>query len=193
MRWSGFTGAPGFTNFYFRDFDWDPNPVAADAVDATDRVETFISTIKADLPNVVQLSVDGDCDIIEETTGELLGTLNGVPGAAQSGTAGAGGYAGASGAVVTWRTGGIRNGRRIRGRTFIVPLYSNKYGADGTLDGATVTNLTTAATALSDLTGSPDLGVWARPTGPAATDGVWHVVTSFTVPDLAAVLRSRRD
>lgn len=193
MRWSGFTGSPGYSNFYFASDAWDPGPELADAADAVDRVETFINGIKGDLPNVVQLAVLGDVGVVDEFTGNLTNILNGAPGAAQSGTAGAGGYPAASGAVINWLTNGFHEGRRVRGRTFIVPLYSNKYGADGSLDGATVTSLAAAAAALGDTGGSPNLGVWKRPSGPGATDGLFHTVTSTSVPDLAAVLRSRRD
>ena len=192
-RWTGFTGAPGFSNFYFGKDDREADITVADAIAATDRVNQFIVDIKAQLPNVVQLQVDADCEVLDEVNSSLVDVFDGAPGGAQNGTAGAGGYAAASGAVITWRTAGIRNGRRVRGRTFIVPLYSSKYGADGSLDGATVTALNTAGTGLSDSGSDLDFGVWARNNNPLVPNGIWHPCTSFSVPDMNAVLRSRRD
>lgn len=192
MRWSGFTGAPGYSNFYFRDFSSTP-PVTADADAAVDKVEAFITGIKSLLPNVVNLAAEADVEEIEETTGSLVNVLSATPAAAQAGTGGTGNYAAAVGAVITWRTAGIRNGRRIRGRTFIVPLYGGVFSTDGSLASSTVTTLGTAATTFSSIAGTPDLGVWARPSGPGATDGIWHAVNSHSIPDMSAVLRSRRD
>lgn len=192
MRWSGFTGSPGYSNFYFREFSNNP-PTNADADEAVDRVETFITNVKSLLPNVVNLAAEADVEVIEETTGALQNVLQAVPAAAQAGTGGVGNYAAAVGAVITWRTAGVRNGRRIRGRTFLVPLYNSMFSTDGSLASTTVTTLNTAATNLLATTSSPDFGVWARPTGPGATDGIWYLANSASVPDMSAVLRSRRD
>lgn len=193
MKWSGFTGAPGYTNFHFRDFSTTGSPTAADAISATDRVESFIGTIKSLLPNVVNLAVEGDCAVISAETGNLVTVYNGAPAAAQVGTGGVGAYAAPVGAVVTWRTSVVRNNRRIRGRSFIVPTAATAQSTDGSLASTAATTLSTAAAALIDQTGTPDLCVWARPTGPGLSDGTFGIVESFSVPDIMAVLRSRRD
>jgi len=67
------------------------------------------------------------------------------------------------------------------------------YDTNGTISADTITTLTTAATAMASTATDAHLGVYARPTGPGATDGMWSPVTSFSIPDLAVVLRSRRD
>jgi hypothetical protein len=141
----------------------------------------------------VNLACEADVEQVESTTGELQTVYTATPANAASGTGGTAHYAAAVGAVITWRTGGIRNNRRVRGRTFLVPLYNTVFAADGSLASTTITTLGTAAAALSSSSGSPDLGVWARPTAPGASDGEWHVVTSHSIPDMGAVLRSRRD
>ena len=193
VRWSGFTGSPGYSVFHFRDFGG-VTPTVSDVELAIDRVDAFFNAIKAYLPSVVNVKTQADVEVIDETNGSLVNVLQGTPTAGVNGTAsGATPYAAATGAVLTWRTSGIRNGRRIRGRTFLVPMSSDCFSFDGTINGTALTTLTTAATALTDTTGLADLAVWARPTGPGATDGIAHAVTAFSIPDMSAVLRSRRD
>lgn len=191
-RWSGFNGSPGWTNFFFRDFSAGPMDQAmADAAAA--KMTAYFSTVKAQLPVVVKVRVQSDVEVIEETTGALQSIFTVPAQAEQTGTAAGGTYAGPVGAVTNWRTGGVRNGRRVRGRTFLVPAASNVFDGDGTLTAVALANLQTAALNLTDGTGAADFGVYARPSAPGASDGVWYVATSYTVADMAAVLRSRRD
>jgi hypothetical protein len=193
MRWDGFPGGPGYSVFHMRDFADGPMDQAA-AVSAVSRIQQFSNDIRTWLPYQVTIKLPTEVEVLEDTTGQLINVLP-VPALPTTiGTASATDrYASAVGAVITWRTGGIRNGRRIKGRTFCVPLAGNAYGNDGTLHADAMASFTTAATNLTNQTGTPDLGVYARPTGPGATDGIWHAVTSFSVPDMGAVLRSRRD
>lgn len=192
VRWSGFVGSPGWSNFYFDDASGD-FLTNADADPLCDRVETFLTAIRALFPTPVLWTVQSDVEAISPTTGELLNVHSAGARSAISGSAANAPYSAASGAVVTWRTAGVRNGRRVRGRTFLVPAANIAYENDGTLSAAALTTIGNAATALADTAGPIPLGVWARPTGPGATDGDWHAVTSASVPDMGAVLRSRRD
>jgi hypothetical protein len=192
MRWSGFTGGPGYSVFHMRDFN-DLTPVDLTAVNsALGKVQAFANGIKGVIAHPVTLQVLNDVEIIEDTTGQLEEVATGTALAAVASTAPTSSYSGATGAVITWRTDGVRNGRRIRGRSFLVPIAGGAYESNGTLSAATITTLGTAASAFIDPAGDGDLGVYARPTGPGATDGEWTVVKSFSVPDMAAVLRSRR-
>lgn len=192
-RWDGFNGAPGFTVMHFRDFDTDTAPTIAQATAALDRVRLFFETVKSQIPSACRVTVQPVVDVIEHTDGSLVDSLNVTSSpAAITGTS-AGTVAGPAGAVFNWRTNTIRNGRRVRGRTFLVPLGATAYEANGTLSAAALTSFNTAATALVDSTGTPDLFVYGRPSAPQATDGVIAVVSSYTIPDMVAVLRSRRD
>lgn len=193
MRWAGFTGAPGYSIFHFRDFA-SGAPVQADADQAHAKVESFIDAIRPVIPNPVLLSVMPDVEIIEETTAVLQDLKTVIPNAPRAGSATAGtNWAAAVGANITWRTGGIRNGRRVKGRTFLVPLAFTAFHTDGTLNDATHTTLNAAATTLRSATGSPDLGVWARPSAIGASDGAWFAATGHSIPDISTVLRSRRN
>lgn len=102
---------------------------------------------------------------------------------------GAGNYAGNAGAVIHWLTTGVNQGRRIRGRTFIVPIVSAAYDATGSLSTTFITTLTTAGNVL--IAANPGLiNVWSRPR--PGRSGSQFSISSCRVPDLAVSLRSRR-
>lgn len=192
-RWQGFQGGPGYSIFHLRDFS-STDPTKAEAEAGMARIRLFFQNISGIIPAVASVQVESDVEVIEETTGELLSVI-----AATSTSVVAGGasstakFATAAGGLVTWRTSLVHNGRRIRGRTFLVPLSSAAFDVDGTLSSSAVSDINTAATALANPSGAPDMGVWARPSAPGASDGVWAAVTSFSIPDKGSVLRSRRD
>lgn len=193
LRWAGFGGAPGYSIFHFRDFDGagDQNGFAQGAAD---RVRTFANDIKGLLPYQATLTVEPDVEVIEDTNGQLVDVVSVTPPIVVNSVATAGMNMNAAvGAVITWRTQLIRNGRRIRGRTFLVPLVSATFTDAGVIAANNLAQLNVAANSLRNATGSPDLGVYARPSGPGATDGMWAAVTSHSIPAVGAVLRSRRD
>lgn len=204
MRWSGFQGGPGLSVFHFRDFT-DQVGSADQVAGAVAKVDTFIDDIRFYIPATVTLRTEADVEEIEDTTGDLTTVYTGAPAAAKTGLASGGtNYAAAVGAVINWRTAGVRNGRRVRGKTFLVPLSSSAFGVDGTLADGAVTALNTAAAKMVNQAGNGDLGVYARPTpvkdaqgnpvpGQHNADGIWYAATSYNVPDMGAVLRSRRD
>lgn len=193
LRWSGFVGGPGYSVFHMRDFTGG-NPDATQAQSAADRVRQFAVAVAPMLPYVTQLQVMPDVEEIEETNGEMVNIFSVTGGAVVAGGATQFiTYSAASGAVVTWRTAGVRNGRRVRGRTFLVPLASNSYAPDGSLDTTALAALNTAAAALANGSGTPDLGVYARPSAPGANDGIWYAAIGHTINDKVAILRSRRD
>lgn len=145
------------------------------------------------LANNVTVTLPGSGDTIDDRTGALTGVW---AGSGSGSITGAGGSASAAGvgACIGWTTGGIVNGkkgpRKLRGRTFIVPLHNACYEANGTLVQGTLNNLTAFASAL--LAAGP-LGVWHRPTTPGGSDGNSYSVLSSKVRDKVAYLSSRRD
>jgi hypothetical protein len=204
LQWSGFNGGPGYSIFHFRDFggtgEWDPQNAEAELAGA--RVNQFADAMKFFLPPTVKLQVQTDVEVIEDTTGEMqdIRTANSKP--IIAGTASAtSGYAAAVGAVINWRTSTVRRGRRIKGRTFCVPLSGACFETDGTLAPSVVTSIKAAGEQLASPTGTPDLGVYARPHRTKNTDGSWTTVPdgqwapvqAVTVPDMGAILTSRRD
>jgi hypothetical protein len=194
LKWNGFAGAPGYSNFFLRD-KASGDPSMTTATHAANMIQNFGAYVRTYLPIEASLQVQSDVEVVEETTGEMLSVFNVPSYAALQGQAASAPYSAASGAVITWRTAGVRNGRRVRGRTFIVPLANSAYQSDGTLAAAMITSLNTNLQGAGFLgsTESAILGVYSRPSVKGASDGTWHQVTGFTIPDKVAVLRSRRD
>lgn len=195
-EWTGFNGAPGYTNLFFRDFNGNGDAgtdfTVADATGAVERVRNFFGSLAALFPDDVTITPDTNVDVLEDTTGELVDSLSSTSGGEVKGTD-TGGYQAAGGAVISWRTSGIRAGRRVRGRTFLVPLAGSLFNTTGNLIPSIQQTIQTSANALLNPTGTPDLGIWARPTAPGATDGAWFVARQASVPSRGSILRSRRD
>lgn len=185
-EWTGFSGAPGYSVFHFSAID----PSTAQAQAAADAVGTFFKSVSAHLASGVRVSIQPGVDVLDEASGQVQELLSITPPAGSSGPT-SGSYAGPVGAVVHWITGDVRNGRRVRGRNFLVPLGGSAYDSQGTLGTLTLTAIQDAANIL--LTTTPVLQTWARPSAPGATDGAAYIVLTARVPDKAAVLRSRRD
>ena len=164
-------------------------------------LNTFWDAIKGYLPPDVTVTPDPAGDVIEDTTGDLTGSWGSTAGAAHTGTYTAP-HAAPAGGVIDWLTDTILDGHRLRGRSFIVPLSSGCYEADGSLGAAYITGMEAAASAFI-ASQSSSFVVWHRPypgreatTGhPAkpAHAGGHGLVTFHHVPDMAAILRSRRD
>lgn len=191
--WSGFQGSPGYTNLHFLDLTTDAARNAAGAA-----TKAFFTAIANNLITTWSVSVQSEVTEWDQATGQLLGAVNmTTPPTPQAGTAAAGPFAGGSGACVTWKTGSIYNGRRVIGRTFLVPLF-NCFDSDGTLNSTAITAITTAATGLIGASGA-ELAVWAKtfvqqgdPPKPVQIGGQAFPVTSHVVKDMASQLRSRR-
>lgn len=176
---------------------WAPPEVGAGtqltADDAAAKTHAFLTPLLPILPNVVSVEALAEVEEINESTGDLIGFWTTPSNATRFGTAAAGvGWSAPSGAVISWQTGGVRNGRRIRGRTFVVPLSTSVYDASGTLTAIALTALNNAANALTGGSDLTDFRVWGRPTVAAPASGQSAVVLGHRVPDMAAILRSRR-
>lgn len=189
-RWTGFLGAPGYSNFYFGTAFLDGGLLGDVAADAADNVSQAVNQLDGILPDGVNIDVESEVAIIDSDSGEVQGfeEVGEVPGASGRGDPA---FAGPVGAVVNWRTNDVRFGRRIRGRTFIVPLHIEAYEGDGTLTTVTRSALDNFAGAIRQSAIGAEFGVWSRPRD--GSGGVFATAVGHRVPDLAAVLRSRRD
>jgi hypothetical protein len=195
-HWTGFAGAPGFTNFFFEHAD--PPSTAAQA--AVDNTRAFWNGAKGLLPSVVTLTVDPLVKIINAEAGTLTDVITvATAPTAVSGSA-ANEYAAPVGMCVNWNTTTVHHFRRVRGRTFLVPTAEVTFIAGGVPDPTFVTALNGVATTLRTATG-PTFGIWSRnvTADPDATPprvaraGVFAPATANSVPSKAIVLRSRRD
>lgn len=185
-EWTG-TGieGPGLTTFFAEADGTKSISVGAAAL---------FETIKAQLPTGTTITVPGGGDLIDEGTGELVGTWGGGPATQVIGT-GTGGFAGGVGVRLVFETGVIRAGRRVRGSAFIVPVLSSAYFTDGT---PTSTFLNTITTGISNFNVqvAGRQRVWSRPKPATATRGALPgaavPVSNVTCPDKVSWLRSRR-
>lgn len=150
---------------------------------------TFYEAIKGLLPTGTTISVPGQGDLIDVATGEISGAWTDT--AANTVVSNvAGGFASGTGCRIQWFTAGIRNGRRVVGSTFIVPLLASSYMTDGALQASVRTTLQNAAQSL--LTDSSQvMHVYSRPHKDQA-DGQTQEVTSPLAPNKVSTLRSRR-
>lgn len=179
VHWSGFPGGPGVNTLFYNDTPANPAP----------DLHTFFNSIASLIPSSITISFDNSGDLIDEATGALVGTWSGTAGASVTGTISSL-YAGPVGAVVDLRTSTVVGRRRLLGKMFLVPLTTASYQNDGTLDNTALSTLQTAANTWQGSASGADLVVWHRPT--PGHSGSKAAVTSLHVPDLAAVLRSRR-
>jgi hypothetical protein len=195
VAWQNWPGAPGLSTFFF-------TTISQAKVDA---LRAFFNAVAGMVPTGLTIQVPGSGDYIDEGTGAIGGTWAvGTTPAVVTGT-GAGAYAGNAGALIHWLTSSIVAGRRVRGRTFIVPAVSTQFETNGSLTSAAITTLTNAGNTLLTAVGT-DMAVWSRPikahtkydpktgqsTAVAARAGSAAAVTGIRIPDLAISLRSRR-
>lgn len=189
ILWGNWPGAPGYTNLY-----------TSISLSNVAPIVTFFDSIKQYLPTALTVQVPQSGDLVAEATGVIQGVWTGSGGATVTGTA-VGVYAGPVGAVVEWLTGGIVAGRRVQGKSYIVPLSSIAYQSNGTLLDSAATAINTAAATLQTALGN-NLVVWSRPFEPdpdrvppderdPRAGTAWPVLAT-RVPDMVAVMRSRR-
>jgi len=177
--WSGaaVTG-PGVSTFY-----WDE----ADTGFVT-KIGAFWTALAAYLPTGMVLTTLGSGDLLDVSSGALTGTWT-DGGTSTVATTGAGAYSQGVGVRASWLTSGIRNGRRVRGSTFIVPVIGSAMNTDGTPNNTAMTTFTNAAAGLVTAAAS-HMRVYSRPSPAGA--GQQNTVISSTVVDSVSWLRTRR-
>ena len=195
VQFNSIEGPPGVATFYFLDL-----------ATALPSLTSLFTSLANRMPLGVTLKVQSSGDVIESTTGALIGAWN-KDAEPEIGATGGPNYAGASGGQIEWLTSQIMDGRRVRGRTFIVPLSTDAYRTGGLIDSAT-TDLQGVAAAAFIVAQSSSFVIWHRPfpgrsasapgvlpkvTAKAAHIGGFALVTGGRVPTKTVVLRSRRD
>jgi hypothetical protein len=151
----------------------------------------FFGVLLGLMPAGVTINMPTTGPRINPVNGDLVGSWIRASTSTMSGSAGTT-YAAGVGASVRWETGVVLDGHRVRGRTYLVPLVSAIFDADGTLMFSQQALILNAALATVTAMGT-NMQVWHRP----STTGTPHVgsavpVTTAAVPDRPAILRSRR-
>lgn len=182
VEWQGLPGGLGVSSFY----------VSGDGTSGQASWLTAVQELFRDfaqyVPEEVIWRLIPEVSVFDAATG-LLQSVRGTP--AFPGEAGfaAGVWSAASGARLDWHTGQVVAGKRMTGRTYVVPLASNGFSAVGGLSSAAIIDLQAAAnTYLSAVTAGGEVPVvWSR------LNGDTYPITTVAVPPQGSVLRSRRD
>lgn len=182
--WEGLTGLPGVSTFYMS------------AIPSISIFKAFFDSMTTSFPPGIKVTTKATGNIIEDSTGALTGQWSGGTDQVSQMSATGSAYSPATGAYVRWSTSTVLDGRLVRGRTFLVPIASGAYGADGKLTSSSIAGIQTGATQLVT-SAAGKLVVWHRPkfdaSGAMTRPGGQAAVTGATVPTKVGVLRSRRD
>jgi hypothetical protein len=191
-RWritsDGYLGGPGVTTFF-------ADGTNGGTADIGSALKTFLEVCKAYQPIVMTYHYPGTVDVLEDSTGILLGTIA-VSQQTDTVCTSPGNYPAPAGFECRWDTGLVYDSHRLRGRTFFVPATDAVFQSDGTLSTSPRSTLQTAATAMVAAVGTK-MRVWHRPLkdkdGVITRTGASAAVASALIPDKVVVLTSRRD
>jgi hypothetical protein len=190
VTWSGFVGAPGVTRFHWQGID---TSALRDAAAGAHML--FLGNFAAYLPAGLVLTCSPNVDIFDMDTGTQTESLPIASMPSPITGSGSGSYAGGSGLSVTWNTTVFFHGRRVRGRTYIVPCTNNAFDSTGTLSSAVITLANSSANGLIATAGA-DFCIWGKrysaPPASEQVEGVLAPVMTATVRDMAAQLRTRK-
>jgi len=202
---TGWGGGPGLNTFYFvgnsSGTDVDPDADAADL--CVERVQAAFAAGLTLYPSSWQVTVSPVVDVLNPVDGELQDSFSVSPPAAQAGSGGSAFGPTPTMLLLQLRTSTFLDGSRVQGRAFIGPIIPTGDN-DGTPNSGALGAGVDMGEALQDAgigPSNPALVVWRRPrvAVPEATPpvtarvGSYGRVTSITVPNKYAVLRSRRD
>lgn len=191
FTWTGWAGAPGRTVFYGNTGVSTAQVLANDCHTLINNIVNPTGSQPNIIPAGVRIAGDAFADELDSGSGDQVGRLAVTANPPITGT-GSGNWAAPAGACITWSTNKFIKGRRLRGRTFFVPLDGvNAFQPDGTLSDSM--NTVVAAAIPIFINGQSEPIVWHRPTGPGLTDGDTAPIVTGSMADKVAVLRSRRD
>ena len=184
--WSGVAGLPGYTKIKFLG-----NLTTSECQTACQKLRDFFAANSVYIPALVRVDVSALCEHFDDdgTKTDVItasGTTSQVAGTA------AGAFNEAAGAWINWVCNQFVAGRRVVGRTFMVPLGSAAFQSDGTLLTAYQTALQAAGNTL--ITGFPNVVIRYDRTDKTGNrfQGI-STVAGVLVKDKGGVLRSRRD
>jgi len=157
----GAQGLPGLNTHYFAATG---TGSSTEATTCAGRVRAAWAAVVNMLPTAITIQVQSQVDLIDPTNGHLAGSFSITAPALVGGAAGTAIGAPQVAAGIVWDTTAIVGNRRLRGRTFISPLYGGVVG--GPAPASPVPGYCAAySTAL--LTSSPPAtapaSVWMRP------------------------------
>jgi hypothetical protein len=192
VNWTGLQGGNGFTNFHFEPVPEDSAITQAHVDQCVGKTETFLTAWKPYRPPATFTQVNAQISEIDENSGEIRAFWSAVTAAPAAGTSVGGSHSAVAGACINWSTANALNGRRVRGRTFMVPLGASGLDVNGTIDNTALTAMRAAANTLQTDGALVRLVVWHRPSVLGIDGGAYDVISS-SISDKTAILTSRRD
>jgi hypothetical protein len=183
--WNVQGGGTGYSVFHVRESPVTTIGAAAQQF-ATDLRAGFSSLASSLLPDDVSINFDSEARELNVVGGTLISVIPVNAPATVTGTSSST-YSAPTGARVDLITGGIVAGRRLRGRTYIVPVIGTAYTTNGVLSTTAQSTLETAFGMFDGVPNVYSLAVWSR------THDFLADVQSINVPPEAAILRSRRE
>ena len=149
----------------------------------------FYEVVRQRTPSSVSFDIGTGGELLESSNGDIVDVWQSTYSVQSMVGAASAFHAQGVGARVVWETAGRTANRRVRGSTFLVPLYSAAFGDNGAIEASVKAALQAGATGMvAALAG--DLVIWSRPADGRL--GAAHPVTSARVPSEISWLRSRR-
>lgn len=182
VRWTGGPIGVGASVLHFVSVG---SSASAQAV--ADATRVCFEAIKGQIPTAVSISYDAE--VREISNAGALVAVYPVTAPLVTTPTGVGPYAAGTGAMVRHSTGIVVGGKRLQGRTFIVPILSSNYSSVGSIAGGTQTTISNAFTALRTTTAGvgSSLAVWSRANASTAA------VTGSACLGRVSALRTRND
>lgn len=201
VDWAGTYGHEGISRFAFVASDGGvPTTTQRDGVQAA--VNAMITGAAGSLPADVKWTIDPIVEAFDGVLGGITGELPAAVAIPPGRGTNTGSYANGVGLTIKWKTGGMFNGRRVQGRTFIVPLAGQQFDGDGLVDTGVATAWQGLANAYITAMGTLSLTplVWGRPADVKATArkpahhnvGHWDSISTAIVDTKPAILGRRR-
>lgn len=184
VKSQGFPGGPGWTTMHWAiETGSSGEPQLISAFD-------WWNTNKSAFPTLWTAQIQSPADVLDLASGEIVRVVP-VPLAQQAVLTGGPSNkfgSGVAGACITWYTDVRINGRKVRGRTFLVPVAAEIWQDNGTLVQANLDEMVSSSTQLID--DANGFGIYTRP---GATGGAaFSPAVAARVSDQAAFLSSRR-
>lgn len=180
LSWPG-VGGPGTNTWHYRDAD--PDLPFSD--DVSETLQNFYTSVGGFLTPGMTISLAAQAVSVDQDPPTLVNISN--PFSINTGSGSNGGVRSAQ-ACITWRSNvATRSGR---GRTFVGPLATGAIDGDGTLTAAAYAQFRQAADELVDASTAGfngALSIWST------KNQIGRDITSYTMRDRVAVLRSRND
>lgn len=154
-EWTGLPGGPGLSTIYFTN--------AATEQQVVDAVRDFWTALNSRICTPAIWTVQGDVDLIDDSTGNIISVQTATPRTGNGSDAGQMLSYGTQG-LLNLRTGVYQNGREIRGKIY-VPVPSTTSNNDGVPQSTYSAALVTAYAAMEATAAASDVVVYSPTNG----------------------------